>query len=175
MTEFSIREAAPKDAQAIASVQVRTWQHAYRGQLPDALLDSLSVEQRAEWRTQHLSNLPAKAHSLVAVEGATILGFCDVGASHDEGAAEQDGTLFAIYVTPDAMGKGIGSALMEEGVQLLRAEGFTRATLWVLATNTPSRQFYEKRGWATDGTRKTEPWNEFSLDVVRYARDLEQP
>ena len=174
MPDFTIREAAPADAQEVATIHVRTWQHAYRGQLPDALLDSLSVERRAAWRTQHLSNLPAKAHSLVAVDGESILGFCDVGTSREAGATEQDGELYAIYVAPDAMGKGVGSALMSEALDALRAEGFTRATLWVLASNTPSRQFYEKRGWAADGASKTEQWNEFALDELRYARDLEQ-
>ena len=41
-----IRRAAVADAAAIATVQVRTWQVAYRGQLPQAYLDALTPEQR---------------------------------------------------------------------------------------------------------------------------------
>jgi ribosomal protein S18 acetylase RimI-like enzyme len=73
------------------------------------------------------------------------------------------------------MGTGVGSALINEGVRQLRAEGFTRATLWVLESNTPTIDFYEHKGWAADGTSKTELWDGFGLAVVRYARDLTTP
>ncbi len=43
-----IREAGPKDAEAIANVHVRAWQEAYRGQLTDDYLDGLTVEDRLE-------------------------------------------------------------------------------------------------------------------------------
>jgi hypothetical protein len=45
----TIRPATAEDAAGIAAVHVRSWQVAYRGQLPDALLDSLSVDQRTRW------------------------------------------------------------------------------------------------------------------------------
>jgi ribosomal protein S18 acetylase RimI-like enzyme len=170
---IEVREAVVGDAEAIARIHVATWQFAYRGQMPDALLDSLSVERRLTWRTRHLSEMPPKAHTLVALEDGAVVGFCDVGASPEEGAGVQDGALYAIYVAPEAMGKGAGSALMAEGVRRLRAEGFTRATLWVLTTNANARRFYEHHGWAADGAAKTEMWGEFALDEVRYALELE--
>lgn len=168
-----VREATVDDAEAIARVHVATWQYAYRGQMPDALLDGLSVERRLEWRRRHLSDMPPRVHALVAVEEGTVVGFCDVGASPEEGAGAEDGALYAIYVAPEAMGKRAGTALMAEGLRLLRAEGFTRATLWVLTTNANARGFYEHHGWAADGAAKTEMWGEFALDEVRYARELE--
>ena len=173
MPEIMVREARIEDAEAIAQIHVETWQHAYRGQMPDALLDGLSVEGRLEWRVRILTEPPAKFHSLVAVgDDGKILGFCDVGASREPDAGEADGTLYAIYVTPAAMGQGVGSALIDEGVRQLRAEGFTRATLWVLESNTPTRDFYERRGWMADGTSKTEMWDGFGLAVVRYGLAL---
>ena len=45
-----VRAATPDDARGIAEVHVAGWRWAYRGQMPDALLDSLSVEDRAEKR-----------------------------------------------------------------------------------------------------------------------------
>jgi hypothetical protein len=48
---LSVRPARPGYAAAIAEVHVRTWQAAYRGQIPDAFLDGLSVERHHEaWR-----------------------------------------------------------------------------------------------------------------------------
>jgi ribosomal protein S18 acetylase RimI-like enzyme len=167
-----IREAAVADAQGIARVHVATWQYAYRGQMPDALLDSLSVERRMAWRVQALTEPVSKSHALVAVDGEVILGFCDVGSSREGVAAEHEGELYAIYVAPDVMGKGIGSALIDEGVRHLRAEGFTHATLWVLESNASARQFYEHKGWSADGITKTEMWNDVPLYELRYSIKL---
>lgn len=171
----TIREATLADAEAISRIQVAMWQHAYRGQLPDELLDTLSVERRLTWRTQMLSSPAPKAHALVAEEAGEVVGFCDVGTSHEADASSTDGALYAIYMSPGRQGNGIGSMLLDEGVRQLQAEGFTRATLWVLATNAPTLRFYERKGWAADGVTKVEPWNDFSLHVVRYARDLTAP
>lgn len=41
-----LRIASATDVGRIAEVHVRTWQVAYRGQVPDEYLDSLSIEDR---------------------------------------------------------------------------------------------------------------------------------
>src|SRR5207247_7924466 len=46
----TIRAAVVDDARAIAEVHVGSWRSTYRGQLPDDLLDRLSVDEReAQW------------------------------------------------------------------------------------------------------------------------------
>src|SRR5882757_2296846 len=134
MADIQIREANIADAAGIARIHVVTWQHAYRGQMPDDYLDGLSVEQRTQNWTALLSNSYPKAHTLIALEDDLVVGFCSVGASSNADADEQNGELYAIYVDPKAMGKGVGSALMAEAVAKLRVDGFTHVTLWVLAT-----------------------------------------
>lgn len=48
---IAVRQAAADDARAIAAVHVEGWRWAYRGLVPDAWLDALSVDQReAMWR-----------------------------------------------------------------------------------------------------------------------------
>ncbi|MEO8395592.1 MAG: GNAT family N-acetyltransferase [Chloroflexota bacterium] len=174
MAENQIREANITDAAGIARIHVVTWQHAYRGQMPDDYLDGLSIAQRTQTWIALLSNSYPKAHTLVALEGDQVAGFCSVGASPNEDADAQNGELFAIYVDPQAMGKGIGSALIAEGENWLRADGFTHATLWVLATNAPSIRFYEHQGWSADGVTKTDMMGVFPLHELRYARRLDQ-
>ncbi|MBI1259849.1 MAG: GNAT family N-acetyltransferase [Chloroflexi bacterium] len=174
MTEIQIRAANIADAAGIARVHVLTWQHAYRGQMPDDFLDSLSIAQRTQNWAALLSHTYPKAHTLVALDGDQVLGFCSVGASPNADADELNGEVFAIYVDPQAMGKGIGSALMAQAVAHLRADGFTHATLWVLASNTPSIRFYEHQGWSADGTTKTDTIGTFPAHELRYARRLDQ-
>jgi hypothetical protein len=62
MFALQVRAAAHGDERGIAQVHVRTWQTAYKGQIPDEFLDGLSVQHRTEaWRqTIAESELPAK-------------------------------------------------------------------------------------------------------------------
>ena len=174
VAEIQIREANIADAAGIARVHVVTWQHAYRGQMPDDFLDGLSIAQRTQNWAALLSNSYPKAHTLVALDGDQVAGFCSIGASLNADADELNGELFAIYVDPQAMGNGIGSALMAEAVSWLCADGFTHATLWVLASNTSSIRFYEHQGWAADGATKIDAIGAFELHELRYARRLDQ-
>ena len=38
--------------------------------------------------------------------------------------------------------------------------------------NARARRFYEREGWALDGTVKSEPREDFTMDEVRYAIPL---
>ncbi|HVU12456.1 MAG TPA: GNAT family N-acetyltransferase [Phototrophicaceae bacterium] len=167
-----IRAAVVADAVGIARVHVLTWQHAYRGQMPDRFLDSLSMEQRTQTWKANLSNPRPKARTLAAVEGDQIVGFCGIGASREADAGESSGELYAIYVDSAFMRQGIGAALMNEALRLLREDGFMHATLWVLTSNTQARGFYEHFGWAADGASKTEARDDFELHELRYAITL---
>lgn len=149
-------------------MHVRTWQHAYQGQLPADFLHSLSIEKRVQSWQEHLSTSANNATVWVAEENNTIIGFCGVGPSRDEDAHPTTGELYTIYIDPNEMGKGVGSRLMAEGLKTLKEQGFIEATLWVLETNQKARRFYESRGWFPDGATKTEPRDGFQLNEMRY-------
>jgi hypothetical protein len=51
MSEARVRLAAADDAPAIADIHIRSWRATYRGLVPDAILDGLSMERRVtSWR-----------------------------------------------------------------------------------------------------------------------------
>jgi ribosomal protein S18 acetylase RimI-like enzyme len=167
-----IRPAEINDASALAEVHVRTWQHAYRGQIPDAVLDALSVERRAgQWRTWLSEQVEGTSVS-VAVENEAVVGFCWVGRSRDEDATDTTGELLAIYVLPQHQGLGIGRSLMADGVDRLKAAGFQDAILWVLESNSSARGFYERYGWIADGAVKSEQVGETPVTEDRYQIEL---
>jgi len=64
-----VRRAVPHDAAPIGGVHVRAWQVAYRGLMPDEVLDGLSVEQREQMWQQALASQEGQA-VYVAVEDA---------------------------------------------------------------------------------------------------------
>jgi hypothetical protein len=81
-----IRAAVPADADAIAEVWLRSWQTAYRGLVPDAVLDALSLEYRQGlWRDRLARGEPA----LVAEHDGGVAGYCRVlSPSRDEDARD---------------------------------------------------------------------------------------
>jgi GNAT superfamily N-acetyltransferase len=177
MGPVQVRPATLNDAEAIATVHVRSWQSAYRGLMPDDLLDSLSVERRAAaWRS--IMKADAGWNALLVLEdGEGIEGFAHLCAARFAGAPAQTGEITAIYLEPALWGRGAGRALMDAAVQCLAEEGFTEAILWVLVGNERARRFYEAAGWACDGTEKSERvgvagGTSVAIVETRYRRSL---
>lgn len=167
-----IRTARPDDARAVAEVHVASWRHAYRGLLPDDYLERLSVDDReAMWRQAFADADPMSGAFVAEVDG-WVVGFASFGPSRDEDVPERTGEVPAIYVDPAVLGTGVGRELFEAATIALRDAGFARATLWVLEANALARRFYEKAGWAWDGTVSTHLFDCANEPVVRYAVDL---
>jgi GNAT superfamily N-acetyltransferase len=167
-----IRRARPEDARPVAEVHVASWQHAYRGLLPDDYLERLSVDHReAMWREAFADPDQASGAFVAEIDGR-IVGFASFGPSRDEEIPERTGEVPAIYLDPAVLGTGVGRELFEAATIALRDAGFARATLWVLEANALARRFYEKAGWAWDGAVSTHLFDCANEPVVRYAVDL---
>jgi GNAT superfamily N-acetyltransferase len=167
-----IREAEPGDAEAIASIHVRAWQDAYRGQLSDDYLDALRADDRVGMQRRMLVEPRDGWTTWVAVDDARVVGFAVTGPSEDADADDRAGELYAIYLEPARVGTGLGRALFERAIGDLRSRGFTRSTLWVLDTNERGRRFFERAGWAADGTTASERVDGEMRQTVRYVATL---
>jgi GNAT superfamily N-acetyltransferase len=166
--ELRIRTATPEDAERVAGTHVASWRAGYAGMLPDALLASLSVEERTASWVNHLDTR-ARGKTLIATsDDDTLHGFASVGPSRDDDATSATGELWALYTHPDAWGRGVGAALVVSAGGELRALGFSRATLWVLTVNYRARRFYESHGWRPDGRSRVDWRGDVRLDEVRY-------
>lgn len=167
MDDLQIRPALASDAEGIAKVHVYTWQSAYQGLIPDSFLQGLSVEQRtASWIKNLETPLP-ETHTFVAEINGEIVGFIGVGANIESDISKQ-GEVFAIYVSPDIQGRGIGAALMRAGLRELRAQGFPSAVLWVLNGNLLTRAWYESHGWKLTERTKFDERGDFTLKEIEY-------
>ena len=135
-----VRPATVEDALAVETVRVATWQAAYRGLLPDALLDGLVVD--ADRRAAAIAE--GTSTTLLAVDVDGPVGMAACGPSRDD---DLDGLeLYALYVLPRAWQEGVGTAL-------LAACGAVRS-LWVLEGNARGRAFYARHGFVPDGAVK---------------------
>ena len=90
-----IREAEVSDAKGIAEVTVASWRVAYRGLLPDSLLDNLPVEDReSRWKRRISEH---SWQTLVLAQKGRVIGFVAFGASRDEDSNHgKGGEIFAI-------------------------------------------------------------------------------
>lgn len=166
---MEVRPARPGDEHAIAEVHVRTWQTAYRGQVPDAFLEGLSVEHRTSaWSRIISESAPPASGAFVLQDHGEVLGFAHIAPSRDEDAGEKVGELTAIYVSRECWGSAGSDLLLERAIAGFREAGFSEATLWVLDTNVRARRFYASAGWAPDGTTKVDKRDGFELHEVRY-------
>lgn len=87
------------------------------------------------------------------------------------GLAGETGEVYAIYLVPAAWSTGTGRALMDAALGGLRAAGYRRVVLWVLAGNARARRFYDKAGFAPDGTTNILT-GLGGVEELRYARPL---
>lgn len=167
---MEVRHATPDDAFAIADVHVRAWQAAYRGLVPQPILDGLDVDRREAFWTRVLTSdrLPRQEIWVASARDA-VTGFACAGECRDDDADRaQTGELQAIYVDPLSWRSGAGSALMAAVLDYLRRSGFEDATLWMVGGNTIAAPFYARHGWTQDGARKHEVWDGAPMDEARY-------
>jgi ribosomal protein S18 acetylase RimI-like enzyme len=168
MQNILIREAQLQDVDAISTIHVKTWQSTYKDQLPEDFLESLSIPKRKEVWTNTLLKPQKNNKVLVAEMDKTIVGFCSLGQCRDKDINKPVGEIYAIYLDQNYFGKGIGSILMKDALRLLKNNGFSQTTLWVLTSNIQARRFYEKHGWKSDGKVKIDKRENVELHESRY-------
>jgi GNAT superfamily N-acetyltransferase len=118
-----IRRATPADADAVAELFERSF----------ATLDFLPTLHTLDEHRRHFMNVIAQQEVWVWEDDGRPLGFAAV-SDKDE--------LSFLYVEPDELGRGVGSALFEH-VKARRRNGFS---FWVFQQNDRARRFYEKHG-----------------------------
>ncbi len=168
---LTIRFAQLGDAERIAAIQVRAWQAAYRGVMPDAYLDALDADDRAAyWSGQVLALRPGQRLKVIMDDGV-VVGFAAAGPEHDGGTAGV-GELYAINVDPQVWGHGLGRALLRDVTAELAGLGHREAVLWVVPQNDRARRFYESEAWRDDDVRRDDEVFGVVVPEMRYRRSL---
>jgi ribosomal protein S18 acetylase RimI-like enzyme len=139
-----VRRASEADVMAVAAIKVAAWRHAYRGIVPQAVLDALTPEQvRAEWLGVAGDTFYERA--LVAEKDGALYGYAMFGPVQGD-AHGHSGQLYAIYLQPALIGTGLGAQLFGAASARLQQDGHDSFLLWVFTANTRARRFYERQG-----------------------------
>lgn len=162
-----VREPSKDDARGLAEVHVRSWQAAYKGQVPDDFLASLSVDRREkDWR--QLVRSPSNK-VLVAEAEQRIVAFSSFGPVRDEELDKNSvGEVYAIYALEEFWDCGIGRRLMEASLAVLREMNCSMVKIWVLETNQRAISFYQKFGFIAEDMQKVEARGGVELREIRY-------
>ncbi len=169
MSEIVIRVAGSGDAEAIAECHTATWKTAYRGLLPDAMLDEMQTADRIPRWIRTLADSQSGVY--VALSDSTVVGFVALIPCRDASAGNA-GELDAIYILESFAGQGIGGRFVAIADEWMRDNGFDRSILWVLPSNEPARRFYERYGWRADGAAKELNTPRGPVPAVRYVKEL---
>ena len=151
------REATAADVPELVQIHMDAWRSAYRGLIPDRVLESLDDKHAMERLEPALAETPPLV--LVVEDDGSILGFCRFGPSREMDVPLNTGEVFALNVEPRQWRRGCGRALMDAALERLRRSGFQVCTLWVLADNSRACSFYEALGFTLDGATRIEGAN----------------
>src|SRR6188472_1112870 len=172
---LTVRPAGPDDGPAVAEIRVRTWRTAYRGTVPQDVLDSMDPQREGEVWRRRIADPDNPFSTLVAENAGTVGGFVTTGPYRQDGddlpAPAGAGEILAIYVHPDHWSTGMGRALMANALALLAGQGRRPVLLWVFRDNPRARRFYEKAGFAVDGTEHVYESGGVPIPEVRYRHD----
>lgn len=121
-----IRTAFANDAAAIARVHVDSWLTTYSGLVSEKYLQSLSVERRKLMWDSILEQLPPDQTLIVAeTEEQGIVGFLHAGNSR-EPEMGYDYEIYAVYLSAEVQGRGLGRKLFGRMEAEMRARGAHR-------------------------------------------------
>jgi ribosomal protein S18 acetylase RimI-like enzyme len=162
VTAGFVRPARAGDADALARIQVAAWRRGFAGIVPEALLAQLTGDEaegawRDRWR-EAITNPPTSRHRvLAAVTGGQereVAGFASVGPATDQDRwPGTDGEVYELRISPERVGRGHGSRLLQAVADTLTEDGFHTVSVWALEADTALRGFLEAAGWAADGAR----------------------
>ncbi len=153
--DVSVRIAWGDDAAAIAALQVRAWAVAYAGLVPADALPADADAVAGAWRASLAASKDARNRVLVALERNRVVGFAITGPASDPDCDPVvDAELSELTLDPEERGKGHGSRLLQAAVDTMRADRFTRAVTWTMASDDAVRTFLTEAGWAPDGAHR---------------------
>lgn len=163
---MKIREAVLDDCKAIAQINVDTWRSAYRGLVPEEILNNLSIKEREGLILQFLKSEQKETFILVA-EGTPgeIIGYT-MGGPERFSNVEYKGEIYAIYISEEHQRKGVGKLLIKAAARRLQSLHINSMMVWVLAES-PYRKFYQSIGGKELETKDEEMMG-FKANITAY-------
>jgi GNAT superfamily N-acetyltransferase len=182
VSDFLLRPALTEEVEAVGALTVAGYDAEGYLTLPDGTFDhdygGFLADGAARARDAELvvavSNPAAQGPAPLPGDGADLLGtitWCPPGSPFRELATEDhQGEIRTLSVSPDARGRGVGSALVDWCLHEARRLGLTEIVLSSLPDMLPAHRLYGSRGFER---RPDLDWSPYQgVDLWGFSLDL---
>ncbi|MEU4639087.1 GNAT family N-acetyltransferase [Micromonospora sp. NPDC023814] len=166
----TLRPATAADLMPVGALHQRSRVAAYASFVPPEALAEPGPDAMGRYWVERWGWERDDHRMTVAERDGRLVGFSYLGPD-DEGDPAT-GLLNALHLDPAERGRGTGRALMVDALDAMRSRGWSRAVLWVLASNAHARRFYERGGWVRTRTARDEHLGPVVVPQLRYDRPL---
>jgi ribosomal protein S18 acetylase RimI-like enzyme len=135
--EFVIRKMQKEDIQQVQQVAKTSWNYTYEGIIPLEIQESFL---KSAYNDDMMQRRLERSFIFVSEVNGKVVGFANFSPVKEDGMTE----LLAIYLLPEYQGKGIGTALLKEGIKL---EGVKEIFVNVEKDNQIGTNFYKAKGF----------------------------
>jgi GNAT superfamily N-acetyltransferase len=136
--KYMIRKMQMADIHQVQQVTKTSWNDTYEGIIPFEIQESFL---RAAYNDEMMQRRLENSFIWVSEVDGKIVGFANFTPAKEYGVTE----LGAIYVIPDCQGKGIGTALLNEGIKNI--DGAKEIFINVEKENCIGTTFYKAKGF----------------------------
>ncbi|MBW7456005.1 GNAT family N-acetyltransferase [Paenibacillus sepulcri] len=147
---MEIRVLEPADAEIYRELRLNSLVES-----PESFLTTYEIEgERPIEQTRQRLQAADSIFTLGAFKNHDLIGVVTfVRESHIKTAHK--GNVYAMYVSPEYRGQGIGKALVNELLRKAKnGDGLEQVNLTVNSSNTQAKRMYESIGFATYGTER---------------------
>jgi GNAT superfamily N-acetyltransferase len=163
----SIRTAGVGDAAVLAELGRQTFHDTFADQNAPEDMDAYMREAFTVERLTSELQEPGAVY-LIAENPPKAIGFAKIVPSEPPAciSAPSPLRLVKLYVSADAIGTGVGAALMRASIEQARESGYESLWLGVWEHNLRARAFYERWGFVPVGTETFLLGNDQQTDVL---------
>lgn len=136
--KFQIRDMKEEDIKEVQQVAKTSWNNTYEGIIPSSIQESFlnsAYSDEMMKRRLDVSSL------YIAEADGKIVGFANFSKVKEEAEVE----LGAIYLLPEHQGKGMGTALLNAGIN--NAQNASKVLVNVEKENETGVNFYQAKGF----------------------------
>lgn len=168
IADITIRLAVPADATDMAEVHMCSWDAAYKDIIPAEYIRKKNAT-RPDLYKRVITE--ANKNTYVIQHNGKTIGIMKVASPMDTDVGVDFYELHYIYLHPDYFRQGIGTRAIEYAFDIARSLGKRYMTVWVLAENKNTINFYEKCGFKVDGISSERDFGKI-LKSIRMRRAL---
>lgn len=165
---MKFRIARPSDAPILAAISIEVWLGTYIRRGVNACFAEFALNEFTSAKLAALLASPTE-HVIVSENEDGLDGFIRIShgkAAPVAGCSSME--ISTLYVQPRHHGRGLGKALLEQGLNYARAADAPSIWLTTNSENTPAIAFYLKQGFEKIGTTYFRIQNEaYPNDVFR--------